>query len=89
MNDSKATLSELKQLVADFTKEREWDQFYDAKSMSMNLSVEANELMELFTWAQASEVEHIVEKKREAIEFEKNEKEKKKTKQSINGKHLM
>lgn len=33
-----------------FTKERDWDQFQNPKNLSMALSVEASELLEIFMW---------------------------------------
>lgn len=70
MNDEQATIAHIKKLVDTFIKERDWDQFYDAKSMCMNISVEASELMELFTWAKPLDIDHILQNKREAVEYE-------------------
>lgn len=50
MNDSTTTLATLKAQVEAFVKEREWDQFHTPKNISMALSVEAAELMELFLY---------------------------------------
>ena len=33
-----------------FTEERDWDQFHSVKNLTMALSVEASELLELFQW---------------------------------------
>ena len=33
-----------------FVKERDWDQFHSVKNLSMALSVEASELVEIFQW---------------------------------------
>ena len=38
------------QLVSTFIKERDWDQFHSVKNLSMALSVEASELVEIFQW---------------------------------------
>lgn len=40
----------LKELVNSFAKERDWDQFHSIKNLSMALSVESSELMEIFQW---------------------------------------
>ena len=50
MNDSTTTLTELKKRVDAFIKERDWQQFHTPKNISMSLSVEAAELMELFLY---------------------------------------
>lgn len=36
--------------MAEFSKERDWDQFHTPKNLSMALSVECAELMEHFQW---------------------------------------
>jgi dCTP diphosphatase len=38
------------QVVSHFIQERDWDQFHSIKNLSMALSVEASELVELFQW---------------------------------------
>jgi len=43
-------LAELRSRLRDFVSERDWDQFHSPKNLSMALSVEAAELMELFQW---------------------------------------
>lgn len=43
-------LAELRTRLRAFVSERDWDQFHSPKNLSMALSVEAAELMELFQW---------------------------------------
>jgi NTP pyrophosphatase (non-canonical NTP hydrolase) len=50
MNDQTTTLSDLRQLMADFVQKREWNQFHSPKNLSMSLAIEAAELMEHFQW---------------------------------------
>ena len=49
-SDSDTTVSELRQIIADFVAERDWSQFHSPKNVSMALAVEAAELMENFQW---------------------------------------
>jgi dCTP diphosphatase len=49
-SDAKTSISELRERVAAFAKERDWDQFHSPKNLSMALAVEVAELMELFQW---------------------------------------
>ena len=49
-SDSDTTVSELRQLIADFVAERDWSQFHSPKNVSMALAIEAAELMEHFQW---------------------------------------
>ncbi len=40
----------LHQEIEAFISERDWDQFHSLKNLSMALSVEASELVEIFQW---------------------------------------
>ena len=48
--DKQTTVDELRQLMAQFVAERDWDQFHSPKNLAMALSIEASELMEHFQW---------------------------------------
>src|SRR6266705_3331499 len=50
MPDRTTTLSDLRQLVANFVDARDWQQFHSPKNLSMSLAIEAAELMEHFQW---------------------------------------
>ena len=43
-------LLELREMAKNFIDERDWRQFQTAKELAINVSVEANELLELFQW---------------------------------------
>lgn len=58
-------LEELRQAIAKFTQERDWDQFHNGKDLALALSIEAAELNEAFLWKDASEVN--VEKVKEEL----------------------
>ena len=51
MPDSSTTLADLRDLVARFVAERDWQQFHSPKNLSMALAAESGELMEHFLWA--------------------------------------
>ena len=55
LTDSSTTVSELRDRILAFVKEREWEQFHSPKNLSMALSAEAAELMEHFLWATPEE----------------------------------
>ena len=42
----------LRSRLREFVAERDWEQFHSAKNMAICLSVEANELLEHYTWTQ-------------------------------------
>ncbi|KIH76672.1 NTP pyrophosphatase, house-cleaning of non-canonical NTPs [Geoalkalibacter ferrihydriticus] len=49
-DDDRTTLKELKDRVAVFVRERDWQQFHTPKNLSMSIAIEAAELMEHFQW---------------------------------------
>lgn len=49
------SLEDLKLLVRDFALSRDWDQFHSPKNLSMALTAEAGELLEVFQWVGDSE----------------------------------
>ena len=50
MSDRQTTIHELKERMAKFVHERDWEQFHTPKNLSMSISIEAAELMEHFQW---------------------------------------
>ncbi len=48
--DANTTLETLRQEIAAFIHERDWEQFHDPKNLSMAVATEAAELMEHFRW---------------------------------------
>lgn len=58
-------LEELRDAIAKFTQERDWDQFHNGKDLALALSIEAAELNEAFLWKDVSEVN--VEKVKEEL----------------------
>ncbi|MCX6354634.1 MAG: nucleotide pyrophosphohydrolase [Candidatus Aureabacteria bacterium] len=55
MRDAATTVARLKRQVALFIKERDWEQFHSPKNLSMSISIESAELMEIFQWMEVSE----------------------------------
>jgi len=49
-------LKKINQKIKNFVKERDWDQFHSPKNLSMALSVEASELVEIFQWLKESDL---------------------------------
>jgi len=50
MADHKTTIQDLKERMASFVRERDWEQFHTPKNLSMSIAIEAAELMEHFQW---------------------------------------
>ncbi len=71
MNDTNTTLSVLKAQAEKFLEERNWKQFHNPKTDSVNIAVEVAELMEIFLYDNSSEDAFItLEKKRSHVEDE-------------------
>ena len=60
-------LEELRIRIANFAKERDWDQFHSPKNLAMALIVEAGELLEHFQWLKQGESFELSEDKLEAV----------------------
>lgn len=64
-------LAELRLEIDRFSEVRDWGQFHTPKNLSMALSVEASELMELFQWQVGNEdFSRLSESKKEAVAHE-------------------
>lgn len=53
-------MSEIQEILnelVNFRNEREWEQFHNSKDLALAISVEANELLELFLWKQAEDAD--------------------------------
>jgi NTP pyrophosphatase (non-canonical NTP hydrolase) len=57
MLDSKTTVEELKSKIHRFIKEREWQKYHNPKDLSISLSIESAELLEVFQWRTRAEIE--------------------------------
>jgi NTP pyrophosphatase (non-canonical NTP hydrolase) len=60
----------LKNEIAEFVKERDWEQFHNPKNLAMALSVEASEMLEIFQWLSFDEARELSDKERSKVEQE-------------------
>ena len=56
---------ELQERIAQFSKERDWDQFHNGKDLALGLSIEDSELLEAYLWKSPEDVN--VEKVKEEL----------------------
>jgi len=70
MNDSNATIKDIKKLIHEFVDERDWSQFHSPKNCSMNIAIEAAELMEKFQWCDNKESYRQAERNIKKVEEE-------------------
>lgn len=70
--DESTTVSDLKKRVAAFRDARDWKKFHNPKDLAASISIEANELLELFQWKTPQEVEALLSdaKKRGEVQDE-------------------
>ena len=61
MSDKQTTLNEIKELIDSFADERDWQQFHSPKNLSMSISIEAAELMEIFQWLSLEEAKKVMD----------------------------
>ena len=50
-------LTEITEKLRIFNRERDWEQFHDAKNLALSISIEASELNECFLWKNADEAD--------------------------------
>jgi len=55
MSDENTTIQKLKEKVAQFVGERNWERYHSPKNLSMTIAIEAAELMEKFQWIDEDE----------------------------------
>ena len=60
-DDPTSTVAELRELIARFVAERDWEQFHSPKNLAMSLAIEAAELMEHFQWIDIAESRQVVD----------------------------
>ena len=53
-------IKKIQKQLSDFADERDWNQFHNPKNLSMALSVEASELVEIFQWLTPEQAEEIM-----------------------------
>lgn len=63
-------MKELTQKLREFAAERDWEQFHSPKNLSMALSVEVAEIVELFQWLTEKESYQLSSNKLEKIKEE-------------------
>lgn len=63
-------LTKLQHDLAEFASERDWDKFHSPKNLSMAMSVEAGELVEIFQWLTEEESRSLSHKQQLRAEEE-------------------
>lgn len=59
MGDEQTTVADLRRRIAEFVRQRDWEQFHDAKNLSASIAIEAAELMEHFQWVRSEDLAEL------------------------------
>jgi len=57
--DNTTTILDLKKIVKEFCEDRNWDQYHNAKDLSIGIITESSELLEIFRFKDKEEVEKL------------------------------
>jgi NTP pyrophosphatase (non-canonical NTP hydrolase) len=70
--DLTTTVAQLKAVTAQFSRERDWEQFHAPKNLSMAIAAETGELMEHFLWVSPEDSRKLMDRgdKRTKVEEE-------------------
>ena len=60
-------MEDIKKTVEKFRNDRNWRQFHNEKDLAISISLEANELLELFQWKSSEEGSKEVERIKEEL----------------------
>ena len=55
MNDKQTTISEIKERLAGFDRQRGWGAGHTALNLAISINLEASELLEIFQWCASQE----------------------------------
>ena len=58
-------MEKIEAIIKDFSKQRDWEEFHNPKNLSMALSVEASELLEIFQWLSLDQANDLSKDKKE------------------------
>jgi dCTP diphosphatase len=67
---SETSLSSLSEKVSRFRDERDWLRFHNPKDLSVAISIEAAELLELFLWKEKQTAESVKRNRKQLLSVE-------------------
>ena len=59
MSDQTTTVGQMRETIAAFVAERDWEQFHDPKNLAASIAIETAELMEHFQWLRSDQLDRI------------------------------
>ena len=70
MADKNITIHKLREVVKNFVIERDWEKYHSPKNLSMSISIESAELMEIFQWLSNKESYDLFKDKKQRKKIE-------------------
>ena len=68
--ESEGELAQMRDMLREFVRERDWSRFHSPKNLAAALAVEASELLEPFTWLSTGDTTELDEAALRAIRHE-------------------
>ena len=63
-------IKQIQEQLSEFASDRDWEQFHTPKDLTMALSVEASELVEIFQWLTPEQSSNLNDKQMNAVNEE-------------------
>jgi len=57
-------MEKIQTIIKEFSTKRDWEKFHNPKNLSMALSVEASELVEIFQWLDLDQAQNLSDDKK-------------------------
>ena len=68
--DEKITISQIIKKLEAFSRERDWEKYHNPKDLAISISIEANELLEIFQWLTDEEITSVINDQKKAHRIE-------------------
>ncbi len=62
-------LKELKKVIDQFSKDRDWEKYHTPCNLAKSISIEANELLECFQWSEEGNIENVKEELADVMNY--------------------
>ncbi len=62
-------LKELKNIIDEFAKERDWEKYHTPSNLSKSISIEASELLECFQWGDDYNLDNVKEELADVLNY--------------------
>lgn len=69
MEDRKTTIKQLKEVLDEFMKKRDWKKFHNPKDLAIAISIEAGEILEHFKFKTNEEIRQYLDNKENTKEL--------------------